>query len=409
MESSVRQQATSGLGANRLGAAIIAQPVSLYIFAAISTAFMLFGGGIFAFGEHNRTEPAIGYLTPEGGVIRVFSKQPGVIKAVSVGEGSLVSKGDLLVQVRIENINGNGVSNEHRNISFLRSERQLVQEKRELLEKQYAVDVDQLIERRRALDTEIASLQQRLDKQQRIVALSEAALERSQTLANAGRESKAVLEDRARVKLSAEQNYDVLLQSRQEAVDRLENHAKEMSAGKIEHALQLNQLDAELLKIDKSIAQIEGSRIEEIVAPVDGIATSILAATGRDVSTNRPVLTLVPANNQMIAELYVSSRAAGLIEAGQTVRLSLEALPHQEFGYVPATVSAVTETIILPEEIDPVLQVTEPSYRITAKLNLSEIKGRLARVKLQPGMRATASIVIDKIRFLDRFLNLFDA
>ena len=83
-----------------------------------------------------------------------------------------------------------------------------------------------------------------------------------------------------------------------------------------------------------------------------------------------PLLTLLPENSELKAQLLVPVRSAGFLAEGQSLTLRYEAFPYQKFGMYKATIEKVSNTILLPNELlNAPLTIQEPVYRITAQLD----------------------------------------
>lgn len=96
--------------------------------------------------------------------------------------------------------------------------------------------------------------------------------------------------------------------------------------------------ESQLAEIDRNLATLTQENSEAaardryaITAPADGIVTNLLAEVGQSVG-NQPLATLLPAGAKLEAQLFLTSRAVGFVEPGQSVRLRYQAYPYQKFG-----------------------------------------------------------------------------
>src|SRR5690606_8675474 len=113
---------------------------------------------------------------------------------------------------------------------------------------------------------------------------------------------------------------------------------------------QLAQLERALAEISQELIENEARRSAVVVAPSNGTATAVLAQTGQTVNADRPLLSLVPEDVDLQAELYAPSRAVGFISAGDPVRLRFDAYPYQKFGHHQGIVKSVARTALQPGE-----------------------------------------------------------
>ncbi len=95
------------------------------------------------------------------------------------------------------------------------------------------------------------------------------------------------------------------------------------------------------------------------------------------------------------ADLFVPTRAIGFIEPGQSVLLRYSAFPYQQFGIHEGTVEKVTQTILLPNELDVPVQLEEPVYRVSVVPKEQTITAYGRELDLQAGMLLEASILLE--------------
>ena len=69
-----------------------------------------------------------------------------------------------------------------------------------------------------------------------------------------------------------------------------------------------------------------------IQANLSGVIGTINAEVGQFVDLSKPLLTVLPENTPLIAQLYVPSRAIGFVKEGDQVLLRYQAYPYQKFS-----------------------------------------------------------------------------
>jgi membrane fusion protein len=159
---------------------------------------------------------------------------------------------------------------------------------------------------------------------------------------------------------------------------------------------QLNeegQLKNNLSSITQNIAQLHGQRAYIVKANRTGIVSNIQVSEGQEANTNTPLLTITPEGSQLQAELLVPARAIGFIEKGQSVKLRYSAFNFQKFGLYNATISNVSQSVLLPHELkDIAVNVQEPMYRITATLEQQTVDAYGKPLALKEGISLEADI-----------------
>ncbi|MBL4772372.1 MAG: HlyD family efflux transporter periplasmic adaptor subunit, partial [Alcanivoracaceae bacterium] len=142
--------------------------------------------------------------------------------------------------------------------------------------------------------------------------------------------------------------------------------------------------------------ELEGSESYAIKASIDGRITSIQVHPGQSVSPQKSLLTIIPNDTELYAELFLPSRAIGFINVGQQVLLRFDAFPYQRFGLYEGTVEQVAQAVINPDEAEIPLPTPDPVYRVKVSLSSQFVKTYGKSLSLQAGMSLTADIILEE-------------
>lgn len=160
----------------------------------------------------------------------------------------------------------------------------------------------------------------------------------------------------------------------------------------------------ELTEIGKLQREISAARTAAIVlrklldekylrAPVDGtVANLVHLLPGEIVVRGQPLVTVVPADKQMVLRAEVNNTDVGFVELGQEARLRVAAFPVEEFGIVKGKVIRVGD---YPEEkVEGQKKLSV--YRVTILPEQLFIGRGKKRFQLQSGLKVYADIVLRK-------------
>jgi HlyD family secretion protein len=139
-----------------------------------------------------------------------------------------------------------------------------------------------------------------------------------------------------------------------------------------------------------------------LTAPVDAVVLQVAERSiGSVLREAEPLMTLVPLNAPLEAELSVEARDIGRIELGQPVRIKLDAWPYQEHGTLAGSLRMVSEGAF-PRE-DP----HRPGvvYRARARIEEVGLRGVPAGFRLLPGMTVTGEVKAGRRNVLMYFLH----
>lgn len=101
MSSLFRQEAVSHATRRLTGEVVLATPVSFRVTAALAVIFVIGAVLFVATASYARKETVVGWLTPDAGLIRLAARQGGVVEAIHVKEGDIVSVGQPVATLRL--------------------------------------------------------------------------------------------------------------------------------------------------------------------------------------------------------------------------------------------------------------------------------------------------------------------
>lgn len=138
----------------------------------------------------------------------------------------------------------------------------------------------------------------------------------------------------------------------------------------------------------------------ELRAPLDGTIKDLATHTlGSVVGPGTVVMTLVPLDDPMQCEVWVSNEDAGLVRAGQKVKIKLAAYPFQKYGLAEGEVRHVSpDASDLPEaanrekkrELGHMLPPT--GFRTLVALRSTVLASDGMEFRISPGMQLSAEI-----------------
>jgi hemolysin D len=141
-------------------------------------------------------------------------------------------------------------------------------------------------------------------------------------------------------------------------------------------------------------------------APVDGVVNEIAVTTlGEVVEPGAPLVTIVPAGEELIVEALVLNRDVGFVRPGREVVVKLEAFPFTRHGYLEGVVEHVSADAIADEQRGLVFPAR---VRITAS-RLRDVGGASASqaiaAVLTPGMSAQVEVITGRRRVIEYLLS----
>ena len=365
--------------------------------------FLIFGGLAVAFtflalASYSRVETVGGALTPDSGVVTILPSRSGIVVGITTSEGALVPAGATLASIRAEEDIAQGRS------SGAIVEAAIAQQDLSLSAQSAASNAaamaqqGQIIAQRSGLASEITQLNSQISLQRELVSSAQKDLDRAKTVAGRGFLSGRDLQVREEALLARKQQLSQLeqtLASRRAAIAEAERNAAQLLA---QARAQSANIAATRAQVAQQAASTQGSRAYVLRAPVAGRVTALTARVGQTASPQSPMMTIVPANSKLRAELAVPTSAIGFLRPGQEVRLAVDAFPYQRFGTIKGRILTVSGSPISRQSSQgSVISV----YPVMVELTQTSILAFGRQQALVSGMTLSARIVTEKQSLLE--------
>ncbi|MCH8551679.1 MAG: HlyD family efflux transporter periplasmic adaptor subunit [Natronospirillum sp.] len=375
------------------GDVLLLQPLSIRLFCVVALLFVSAVAAYLSWATFPRKETVQGHLVPSSGVLQVTAPRAGIVRQVLVSDGDRVSAGQPLFVV-----NGDSILADGRNLETLLLEE--YQQRQSLLSQRIdrvptlfahrRQDVEQSLDE--AAD-DLESLRRQASTLEQRLALTHEQVERLERLRERNLASQTDLNQAVDQRLALESE----LQSLQRSIDN-QRHQRERLQAQLHNLIteqedQQDQLHSELSTLAQQIAELHGRRAYVITAERDGRITSVQAVEGQDAEPGLPLASLLPEDTELLAELFVPTSAIGFLETGQPVRTRYSAFPYQQFGLYDGQISEISNHVLLPSELHRApIALEEPVYRVRARIDQQHVLAFGQETPLKPGILLEADI-----------------
>jgi membrane fusion protein len=252
---------------------------------------------------------------------------------------------------------------------------------------------------------ELTSLDQRLSSEAETLKLQNDDVQRYAELQRTGDGTLLELNRRRQIALAEQGVIRQLEQQREQRQGDLHEAEAQLSVLPADHAEKLSQLRSSRSELEQSLAQLDVGSSYLITAPVAGRIASLQAEPGQTINTQTPLAALVPDGSGLEANLLVPSKSAGLLQAGQEVRVRVDAFPYQRFGMLTGHVLRLSKASYRPGELLAPIEFKETVYRVIVSLNRTSVAAYGEERPLTPGMTLTADVVTERRHFIDWVLD----
>ncbi|MGC1303733.1 MAG: HlyD family efflux transporter periplasmic adaptor subunit [Caulobacteraceae bacterium] len=402
---SFRREAVEHAKRRLEGEVVIASPLPLNFFALAAAAMTLSFAGFLVFVRVPDVENVPGWIVPDTGLIRVTARDSGIVDSVDAQEDASLIAGGPIAKIRISASLAGGDSAltlaqglHDENIADLAQETAAAS--------RIGVERSTLAHARSAYDAEITQANERLALALRREATIHNKNQRIVALADRGFVSPAAVDDARTSDMTAEQDVS---QSRAAILDlqRQMTQTQDQEAGlNSEMEVARAQAAQNRASIQQRMAAVSTQRVTLAVAPVSGRVVAVPVNVGQTVGVGTTIAIMTPSHSTLIAELFIPSKSSGLIAPGQRVNLKYQAFPFRIFGLTRATIIDVSKTVLAPTEVGSVtLSVTEPVFKVHARLDSFVLKAYGRVIPLRPGMLLNGDVILAHRSLIDWILD----
>ena len=384
-----------------LGDVVLVRPLSVSLLTGAAVCIALAVLGFAWWGEYTRKAHVVGYLEPNKGVIKVYAPQAGTLIEKHVVEGQAVQQGAVLFVVSSERSSREATETQATAIAQLRRRRESLQEE---LAKQGHIDRIQLAtaqERVRGMDAELAHLAAELQLQEQHVASAAGTVERYRLLVAKGLAAEMQAQQKREELLDQQSRFHSLQRSRLTLEREMDTLKRERTSNDLKAKNQRAAIERNISALEQELTEYESRRQVVIVAPSNGVVTTILSVQGQNIIPSTPLLSLMPMDAVLEAHLLIPSRSMGFIAPRQTVAVRYQAFPYQRFGSAKGRITEIAKTLITPNEVTLPVPLQEPVYRVTVALETQTVTAYGTELPLQAGMVLDADIALDQRRIFE--------
>ncbi|MBI3140802.1 MAG: HlyD family type I secretion periplasmic adaptor subunit [Rhodocyclales bacterium] len=394
-----------------------------------------------AVGQLDIVAVAEGKLVPRSFLKIVQPADSGIVKEILVREGETAGEGQVLMRmdalVTDADREALEAENRRKSLALRRIDAELAQrefkrgpgEPAELFQEMEA----QYRANRAALQAALAEEQAKLEKARReMSAARQVKMKLAETLPHYRSQDQAfeklardgfagplMASDKRRERIEKEQELRTqehvidsakaaIAQSEQRLLQIRSDYRRQLYAERNDLRGQLEKLAQERTK------QAHRQALLELKAPQAGIVKDLATHTaGTVVQPGTVLLTLVPINDSLRAEVWVSNQDIGFVREGQPVKLKLAAFPFQKYGMVKGKVEYVSADASngpSPEAGQDGTRETGAksaplAFRALVALDSMQIARDGERLPLTAGMQASAEILLGHRTVLEYLLS----
>ena len=405
MEPLFRPEAVAHATQRLDGEVLLPARLSVWAVLGVVGAILALGTWFAATATYARKETVVGVLSPEAGVVRAVAPRAGVVSELLVSTGDVVDRNTPLARIVMSER-----SNDDGEAAAL--SRTLTAQRRAHVDSLAAairlsdLDAARLEERRASLRRDAESVRKQMSRQAYRVSGATRDLRRAAELVHKGHLSRSDRDAAAAVVVDTRHALAALKRDAESLEREMSDVAGQIHAIPAAVAAAQAEMEGAVAALDERIARLSMEMEQVVASPIAGRIDALAVRPGQSVTSGSAVAVVVPVGEDLVADLYVPSRAVAFIAPGQPLRLKYEAFPFQRYGAQEGVVADVSGAALSPEEAGLTgIGLAEPVFRVRGRLGAQSLSAYGTGVPLRAGMRLTADIVVDRRTLLEWVLD----
>ncbi|WP_340642546.1 HlyD family secretion protein [Photobacterium damselae] len=303
------------------------------------------------FAEYTRRETLVGIVSPIGGMVKVKANNSGFVEQLFVKEGERVDSMTPLYEIKTERFDDTGVGVKKRILASIENQYQLLLDRKQKEIQKADFERESVIEDINRLNNEIKILENVLSISNRELNLAKKLFNKQKLLYKKKFISEVEYQKNQLEMFSKESELQINKLNIQKLVREKEKLIYTLKNNDISLNIILKDIDKQLEVIIQNKVEFIYQSDSQVLSPIKGVITSILAVEGHSVSNGQTLLVISPDSKKVFVELYAPSRSIGFLKDGQTVRLRFDAFPYEKFGVQTGIITSISKSAVAADMI----------------------------------------------------------
>lgn len=356
--------------------------------------------------SYSTKENVFGWLESAEGIEYVFPERQGdidgVVEKIYVKNGDYVEKGAPLFLIGTDKNLASGDVLSKKILEEYDKRKELIGKQMEGTKLIHQKGIELLKSRIKSFENSLKYLALRenaLNGHHKLLSERVAKLE---SLEFDGHTSGQTVENDAIRKLEIEANIQALQGERIEIESQIQATNLQIVIDSESYENNLNSLRRELSEIKAVKSQFLGQQSYLIRAQKSGRVNSLQATEGVKPRRDKPLLSIVPPDSELLAYLLVPVKSIAFVKPGLKVNMRYDAFPYQRFGSFEGQIISISDSITLPGQLlQSPLENNIPVYLITAKIMEQKVNAFDEEFDLKPGMTFSSEIYLKDATVLE--------
>lgn len=393
------------------GEVVLINPVGHIVLVGTALLVLMILLATLVCGEYTRHTMIPGVTEPKEGLSKIYAPQSGVVASVFVKEGMPVRHGQVLLSANAERRNASGGDIQQAIDTGAQLRLATLNEELSDTMRLSDQDIKSNGETLATLRRSRANLLLQLEAQTLQLKSADEMLAKFRSLRISGFVSELQLSQQLASQLDQQMRLDSLRKEVIGVEGDITRLQREQVSLPLKRRVAHTQLERSIAAVQGEISQLDGDHAWSVVAPTDGIVSSVTVVPGQSLNTGTSLLSIIPAHARLQVKLYAPSKALGFIHVGSPVNVRFEAFPFQKFGLAAGHISSIADAPTPANEfasnttaLPKITQNQEPLFAIAVDLEHDYLMAYGHEEHLRTGMQLDGDVQLDRRKLYEWLL-----
>lgn len=406
MDELFRPEVTAARQSDWMGTIVLTTPKMLWPLTLLATVIVVTGVLFVSFGSYTSKQRVQGQLIPESGLLTVASRQVGTVDQLLVQEGQQVQANQVVAVISSERRTTDQASLASAIREQLEYQRTRLQADLATLDSGHTQSLQDLRSQTATIEQQLKLVQAQLQIRTKQLLNAQNLLQRVEQIEDQKYLSALQMQQYRDAVFEAETQLSLTQSQQLDYQQKLAASRQQLQRLPLELEDRRSVIQRNIASIEQSLLENESQRSSVIVAPRDGAISGLVIDVGQAVTAGQRLLSIIPADTPLLAELWVPGQAVGMLKPGQQVALRYHAFPYQDFGLHYAEIIEIAGSTTTPERIQTStgLDLKTPAYRVLASLEQQSVAAAQGQLNLRANMTLDADLLQQRQRLYKMLL-----
>ncbi len=200
-----------------------------------------------------------------------------------------------------------------------------------------------------------------------------------------------------------------MYEKKQTLLNNIRTKKNQLKTLELDTTKKINNLQLQIEDIGKQLIELNKLSIKSVKSEIDGQVTAISIHQHETVNQSQKLLTIIPTNSTLKAQLLVPPQSIGFVKIGNEVSIRFDAYSYQKYGQGTGKISNISKTTVNSKDLEKSTAIpfmeSQAYYIVDVTLDQQYLNTGKDKQSLESGMTISADIKLENRKLYEWILN----